>query len=99
MLQQDNKSSNYIRSFASVKLPAIEDIEAARRGETPADQEDSNVLGHSSQSRASNHANPLEVMCLLATLAAGCHYQTVGLSLPAILLDRTTFALQKYYRQ
>jgi hypothetical protein len=26
MLQQDNKSSNYIRSFASVKLPAIEDI-------------------------------------------------------------------------
>jgi len=26
MLQQDNKLSNYIRSFASVKLPAIEDI-------------------------------------------------------------------------
>lgn len=28
MLQQDNKTSNYIRSFASVKLPAIEDIAA-----------------------------------------------------------------------
>jgi len=26
MLQQDNKSSNYIRSFASVKLPSIESI-------------------------------------------------------------------------
>lgn len=26
MLRQDNKTSNYIRSFASVKLPAIEDI-------------------------------------------------------------------------
>jgi hypothetical protein len=26
MLEQDNKSSNYIRSFANVKLPAIDDI-------------------------------------------------------------------------
>src|SRR3954463_3300146 len=33
MLQQDNKSSNYIRSFASVKLPAIEDIGSLPEGD------------------------------------------------------------------
>ena len=35
MLQQDNKSSNYIRSFANVKLPAIEDIGTLPDGEKP----------------------------------------------------------------
>ena len=35
MLQQDNKLSNYIRSFASVKLPAIEDIGGLPEGEKP----------------------------------------------------------------
>jgi hypothetical protein len=35
MLQQDNKSSNYIRSFASVKLPAIEDVGGLPEGEKP----------------------------------------------------------------
>jgi hypothetical protein len=35
MLQQDNKLSNYIRSFASVKLPAIEDIGGLPDGEKP----------------------------------------------------------------
>jgi hypothetical protein len=35
MLQQDNKSSNYIRSFASVKLPAIEEIGGLPEGEKP----------------------------------------------------------------
>src|SRR5713226_2589607 len=33
MLKQDNKFSNYIRSFASVKLPAIEDIGGLPEGE------------------------------------------------------------------
>lgn len=33
MLSQDNKSSNYIRSFASVKLPAIESIPGLPEGE------------------------------------------------------------------
>jgi hypothetical protein len=33
MLEQDNKSSNYIRSFASVKLPAIETIAALQESE------------------------------------------------------------------
>jgi hypothetical protein len=35
MLQQDNKSSNYIRSFANVKLPAIESIGGLPEGEKP----------------------------------------------------------------
>jgi hypothetical protein len=35
LLQQDNQSSNYIRSFASVKLPAVEDIGALPEGEKP----------------------------------------------------------------
>jgi hypothetical protein len=33
MLREDNKSSNYVRSFASVKLPAIEDIGGLPDGE------------------------------------------------------------------
>lgn len=33
MLDQDNKSSNYIRSFASVKLPSIESIASLQEGE------------------------------------------------------------------
>jgi hypothetical protein len=33
LLQQDNKSSNYIRSFASVKLPTIESIASLPEGE------------------------------------------------------------------
>lgn len=35
LLQQDNKSSNYIKSFANVKLPAIEDIGSLPEGEKP----------------------------------------------------------------
>lgn len=33
MLDQDNKSSNYIRSFSSVKLPSIESIASLQEGE------------------------------------------------------------------
>jgi hypothetical protein len=33
MLQQDNKASNYIRSFASIKLPAIESIATMQEGD------------------------------------------------------------------
>lgn len=33
MLQQDNKTSNYIRSFASVKLPAIESLSSLPDGD------------------------------------------------------------------
>lgn len=35
LLQQDNKSSNYVRSFASVKLPSIEAIAGLPEGEKP----------------------------------------------------------------
>lgn len=35
MLEQDNKSSNYIRAFASVKLPTIESIATLAEGEKP----------------------------------------------------------------
>jgi len=46
MLQQDNKTSNYVRSFANVKLPSIDSIAGLPEGEkTRPDPQDPNVLG------------------------------------------------------